>query len=75
MGVFGVIVAVLLILLMFLAAFRVYDEIKYSWKMKQELNNNNATCYFERGWFNLPLAKVCTYNNTIILEKEPNARD
>ncbi len=70
MKIFGTIIAIFIMLLMFISAFWVYDELKYSWKMNKEMNDNNATCYFDRGLFNFPLARVCTYNKTIIVEKE-----
>ena len=49
---------------------RFVDEFNYSYKINKEINDNNATCYFDRGLFNIPLAKVCTYNKTVIVERE-----
>jgi len=69
----GFIKAMIVLVLLIVAAIfliRVIDEIKYSFAVDKELNENNATCYFDRGWFNLPLSKVCTYNNTLLIEKD-----
>ena len=46
-----------------------YEEIKYSWKMNKMIDDNNATCYLERGILKFPLAKICTWNNTLHVEK------
>jgi len=69
MGLIKSLIAVVIILLMIFAALWVYAEIKYSLEMKKEINDNNATCYFERGIFKIPVARICTYNKTIIIEK------
>jgi hypothetical protein len=69
-GVFGLLILFIVILIMFFAAFWTFEEIKYSWKINKEINDNNATCYLERGLFKFPLARICTYNNTFIVEKE-----
>ena len=69
-GTWSILILIIFLLISLFLAFRMIEEMKYSWKLNKELNNNNATCYFERGLFNLPLAKVCTYNNTIIVERD-----
>ena len=63
-------IALVIIILFAMLFIRLVDEVKYSFKVKQELKENNATCYWDRGWFNIPLAKICTYNNTLIIKKE-----
>jgi len=68
-GAMGILVLIILILVMLFAAFWIIEEARYSWKINKEINDNNATCYFERGLFKIPLARVCTYNNTFIVEK------
>lgn len=68
-GAMRILVAIIIILVLFFAAFWTYEELKYSWKINREMNDNNATCYLERGVFKFPLARVCTYNNTFIVEK------
>ena len=70
MGLFKALLTIVLCIIVFIVAVMVFDEIRYSYKTYKELNDNNATCYFDRGWFNIPLAKICTYNNTILIEKE-----
>lgn len=70
MGMLRAAIAILLIVLMFFSAFWVYEQISYSWKMNKDMEGNNATCYFDRGLFNFPLAKVCTYNKTIVIERK-----
>ena len=66
----GVLIIIIMLLVGTFLGFRLYDEMRYSWKQNQEMNNNNATCYFDRGWFNIPLAKICSYNQTVLVEKE-----
>jgi len=70
MGAIKSLIGLGILILMFLSAFWVYDQIKYSWKVEKDLNNNDATCYFDRGIFNLPLARVCAYNKTLMLQRE-----
>jgi len=70
MGFFKIMIALVLIILAAMFFVRLVDEIKYSYKVKQEFKENDATCYWDRGWFNLPLAKICTYNDTVIIKKE-----
>ena len=60
---------IILFILLFFTGVWLFEEIKYSWKMNQEIDNHNATCYLERGMFNFPLAKVCTWNETIMVQK------
>ena len=78
MGALGIIISIGIIVLMVFSAFWTYEQIKYSWKMNKEMNEHNATCYLERGLFNLPLASICTYNNTLIIERSqagPNLKE
>ena len=70
MGLIGTVIIIMMLLVGVFLGFRLYDEVSYSWKMNKEMNDNNATCYFDRGWFNIPLAKICSYEDTILLEKE-----
>ena len=70
MGLFKALLTIVLCIIVFIVAVMIFDEIRYSFAVEKELNDNNATCYFDRGWFNIPLAKICTYNNTILIEKE-----
>jgi len=72
MGFFKIMIALVIIILCAMLFVRIVDEVKYSFKVKQELKENNATCYFDRGWFNIPLAKICTYNNNTVLIKRDN---
>jgi len=72
MGLFKALLTIVLCIVVFIVAIMIFDEIRYSFKYYKELNDNNATCYFDRGWFNIPLAKICTYNNTILIKKENN---
>jgi len=72
MGFFKIMIALVIIILAAMLFIRGVDELKYSYKVKQELKENNATCYLDRGWFNIPLAKICTYNDTLIIKMENN---
>ena len=69
-GQLKLIVAVVIFFLVFGSAVWFGNELKHSWKMNKEINNNNATCYLDRGMFNIPFATICTYNNTLILQKD-----
>lgn len=73
MGIISKIIGLVILIIMVLAFSTfflfVYEEIKYSWKMNQMINENNATCYLERGVLKIPLAKICTWNNTLQIEK------
>jgi len=70
MGFFKAMIVLVIIILTAMLFIRFIDEVQYSYKVKQELKENNATCYWDRGWFNIPLAKICTYNNTIIIKSD-----
>ena len=49
--------------------FWLIDQMKFSWKINKEIQGQNATCYLERGLFKIPIAKVCFYNQTMLIEK------
>ena len=68
-GLFGILFLIMFLLISFFLVFLMIEEMRYSWKVNKEMNDNNATCYLERGLFRIPVAKICTYNNTIIVEK------
>ena len=51
------------------AGMWLYQEVKYSWKMNKMVDEHNATCYLERGFLKFPLARICTWNNTLHVEK------
>lgn len=68
--IFKIIITIIVLCLLAFAAFWIIDEFKYSYKVNEGLKDNNATCYFDRGIFNIPLARICTYNKTLMIEKE-----
>ena len=70
MGLFKALITIILCIVVFVLAVWVFDQVRYSLTVKQELNNQDATCYFDRGVFNLPIVKICTYNNTLLVEKD-----
>tara|TARA_R100000750_G_scaffold62064_1_gene54666 strand:- start:739 stop:1026 length:288 start_codon:yes stop_codon:yes gene_type:complete len=69
LGVLGILFLIIFLIIALFASFWIIEEVRYSWKNKQEINNNDATCYLERGVFKFPYARICTYNNTFIVEK------
>ena len=70
-GTLNLLFAIIIVLILFGFTFWFVEEIRYSWKINKELNNHNATCYLDRGVFKLPVAKVCTYNKTLVIERTP----
>jgi len=70
MGFFKAMFVIVIVILGFMLLAAAISEVQYSYKVNREMNENNATCYWDRGWFNIPMAKICTYNNTIIIKKE-----
>lgn len=58
-----IILFVFVVLWLFYFAFMMfYQEYKFNYDLNQELERNNATCELERGYFNMPLYKKCTYS-------------
>ena len=68
-GAMGILLLIILMLVLIFAAFWILEEVTYSLKNKQVIDEHDATCYFERGLFKFPLARICSYNDTIIVEK------
>lgn len=66
----GILLLIIIMLIMFSTAFWIVEEMRYSWKMYKMIDEHNATCYLERGLFNLPLASICSYEDTVTIEKE-----
>tara|TARA_R100001530_G_scaffold50970_1_gene37841 strand:+ start:1974 stop:2282 length:309 start_codon:yes stop_codon:yes gene_type:complete len=68
-GAVGILILIVFIIVALVASFWIIEEAKYSWKNKKIINEHNATCYLERGLFKFPLATICSYEDTVILEK------
>ena len=69
MGVIGIIIIIVMLIAGVFLGMWAYEEVKYSWKMNQMIDDNNATCYLERGFLKFPLARICSWNNTIHVER------
>jgi len=69
------ILAVCFIIFIFYATLVLFfEEASLRYELEQELKANNASCEIERGIFNIPLSKTCTYS--ILKEAGKNgARD
>lgn len=70
MGLFKTLSVLVIIIICFMLLAGAISEIQYSYKSYRNMDDHNATCYWDRGWFNIPLAKICTYNNTIIIKSD-----
>ena len=68
-GGMGILLFIVLMLVMLVVAFWIIEEVRYSWKINKQIDDNNATCYLERGLFKIPLARICSYEDTLIVEK------
>ena len=62
-------ISIAIILLMVLAGIKVAAELNYSYKSETFIDGEKFNCYFNRGWFNLPGAKICSKNKSIVITR------
>jgi len=68
--VFKTIAAIILIIIILLSSVWLIKGIQYSYKVQNEVGDEEVTCYFDRGFIRTPFVRICKTDDRVMIIKK-----